>query len=75
MRSASIVNSAGLALACDLKKVAFVSVKVVERHIDEQKNINTYLKSLKEYTNIGKAVVTCIGDIGHNEVITEGGGH
>lgn len=68
-------NSAGLALACALKKVAFVSVKVVERHIDEQKNINTYLKSLKEYTNIGKAVVTCIGDIGHNEVITEGGGH
>ena len=66
-------NSAGLALACALKKVAFVTVKVVERHIDDQKNINTYLKSLKEYTNIGKAVVTCIGDIGHNEVITEGG--
>ena len=67
-------NSAGLALACSLKKVAFVSVKVIERYIDGQKDINTYLKSLKEYTNIGKAVVTCIGDIGHNEVITEGGG-
>ena len=67
-------NSAGLALACSLKKVAFVSVKVVERYIDGQKDINTYLKSLKEYTNVGKAVVTCIGDIGHNEVITEGGG-
>ena len=67
-------NSAGLALAADLKKVAFVSVKVIERYIDGDKNINTYLKSLKEYTNIGKAVVTCIGDIGHNEVITEGGG-
>ena len=67
-------NSAGLALAADLKKVPFVSVKVVERYIDGEKNINTYLKALKEYTNIGKAVVTCIGDIGHNEVITEGGG-
>ena len=67
-------NSAGLALAASLKKVAFVSVKVVERYIDGPKNIDTYLKSLKEYTNVGKAVVTCIGDIGHNEVITEGGG-
>ena len=67
-------NSAGLALAASLKKVAFISVKVVERYIDGQKDINSYLKSLKEYTNIGKAVVTCIGDIGHNEVITEGGG-
>ena len=67
-------NSAGLALAAELKKVPFVSVKVIERYIDGDKNINTYLKALKEYTNIGKAVVTCIGDIGHNEVITEGGG-
>lgn len=67
-------NSAGMALAASLKKVAFVSVKVVERYIDGTKDINTYLKALKEYTNVGKAVVTCIGDIGHNEVI-EGGGH
>lgn len=67
-------NSAGVALACSLRRVAFVSVKVVERYIDGPKNINTYLKSLKEYTNVGKALVTCIGDIGHNEVITEEGG-
>ena len=67
-------NSAGIALASELKKVAFVSVKVVERYIDGKQDINTYLKALKEYTNIGKAVVTCIGDISHNEVITEGGG-
>ena len=68
-------NSAGLALAADLKKVAFISVKVVERYIDDEKNIKTYLNALKEYTNVGKAIVTCIGDISHNEVITEGGGH
>ena len=67
-------NTAGVALAADLKKVAFVSVKVVERYIDGKKDIQTYLKALKEYTNIGKAVVTCIGDISHSEVITEGGG-
>ena len=67
-------NSAGVALACSLRRIAFVSVKVVERYIDSEKNINTYLKALKEYTNVGKAIVTCIGDIGHNEVITEEGG-
>ena len=67
-------NSAGIALACTLRRIAYVSVKVVERYIDGDKNIQTYLKSLKEYTNIGKALVTCIGDIGHNEVITEEGG-
>lgn len=67
-------NSAGIALAAELKKVAFVSAKVVERYIDSKKDIHTYLKALKEYTNIGKAVVTCIGDISRNEVITEGGG-
>ena len=67
-------NSAGVALACALRKVAFISIKVVERYIDQNPNINTYLNALKEYTNIGKAVVTCIGDIGHNEVITGEGG-
>lgn len=67
-------NSAGVALACSIKRIAYVSVKVVERYIDGPKNIQTYLKALKEYTNIGKALVTCVGDIGHNEVITEEGG-
>ena len=66
-------NSAGVALASSLKKIAFVSIKVVERNIEGAKNINTYLAALKEYANIGKALVTCIGDIGHNEVIGEGG--
>ena len=68
-------NSAGVALACALRKVAFVSIKVIERNIEQPNNIETYLNALKEYTNIGKAVVTCIGDIGHNEVITDEGGH
>ena len=67
-------NSAGVALAATLKKIAYISVKVVERYIDGPNNISTYIKSLKEYTNIGKAIVTCIGDIGHNEIITEEGG-
>ena len=64
-------NSAGVALACSLMKVPFLSIKVVERYLDKPNNIDTYLQSLNQYTAIGKALVTCIGDIGHNEVVTE----
>ena len=66
-------NTGGTALACNLTKVPFVSIKVVERYLDKNSDVNTYLKAMKEYVNIGKAVVTCIGDIGRNEIITEGG--
>lgn len=67
-------NSAGVALASTISKVPFVSIKVVERRLQDKNNIDTYLNALKEYVNIGKAIVTCIGDIGRNEVITEGRG-
>ena len=64
-------NSAGVAMASSICKVPFVSIKVVERTITDKNDINTYLGALKEYVNIGKAIVTCIGDIGSNEVIME----
>ena len=64
-------NSAGVALACQLLKVPFLSIKVVERYLDAPNDIETYIKSINQYINVGKALVTCIGDIGHNEVITE----
>ena len=67
-------NSGGVAVASSLTKVPFVSVKVVERYLDQMSDVNSYLKAMKEYVNIGKAIVTCIGDIGHNEIITEKGG-
>ena len=65
-------NSGGVALACSLSKVPFVAIKVVERYIDQNSNVKTYLEAMKEYVNVGKALVTCIGDIGRNEIITEG---
>ena len=65
-------NSGGVALACSLSKVPFVAVKVVERYIDKNSDVKTYLEAMKEYVNVGKALVTCIGDIGRNEIITEG---
>ena len=64
-------NSAGVAMAASMCKVPFVSIKVVERRIEGKNNIDTYLAALKEYVNIGKALVTCIGDIGRNEVVVE----
>ena len=64
-------NSAGVALACQLLKVPFLSIKVVERYLDAPNDIETYIKSINQYINIGKALVTCIGDIGNTEVITE----
>ena len=67
-------NTAGVALAASITRVPFVSDKVVERNINDKNNIDTYLDALKEYINVGKAIVTCIGDIGRNEVITENRG-
>ena len=65
-------NAGGVALACSLTKVPFVAIKVVERYFDKNSDVNTYLNAMKEYVNVGKALVTCIGDIGRNEIITEG---
>ena len=64
-------NAAGAAMAASISRVPFAAVKVVERRIDTKNNIDTYLDALKMYVDIGKALVTCIGDIGRNEVITE----
>ncbi len=64
-------NSAGVALACTLLKVPFLSIKVVERYLDAPNDIETYIRSINQYINVGKALVTCIGDIGNTEVITE----
>lgn len=63
-------NSSGIAMVAHLRRVPFVTIKVVERYIDDKSSINTYLKAIKEYSDVGKAIVTCIGDIGRNEIIT-----
>ena len=65
-------NTGGIALACSLSKVPFIAIKVIERYLENTADVNSYLKAMKEYVNIGKAIVTCIGDIGRNEIITEG---
>ena len=64
-------NTAGVALACYILKVPFVSVKVVERLLDEESSIENYYKVLTQYTDLGKAMITCIGDIGRTDILTE----
>lgn len=65
-------TSGGVAIASHLHKVPFISMKVVERGIDESYSTNSYIRVLKQYSDVGKAIVTCIGDIGRNYVITGG---
>lgn len=63
-------TSGGVALACDIHKVPFIVIKVIERKINQKNSTDSYLKVLKHYSDVGKAIVTCIGDIGRNDIIT-----
>ena len=65
-------NSAGVALSCKLFDVPFLVVKVIERTIDAQSDIETYLKVLDCYINLGKAVVSTVGDIGRKDILKGG---
>ena len=62
-------TSGGVAIAGNLFKVPVIAVKVVERKIGEKDTTDTYINVLKHYSDIGKAIVTCIGDIGRNDII------
>lgn len=65
-------NSSGVAIASTLKDVPYVSVKVVGRRLSQLENVDLYLKVLDSYINLGKGVVSTIGDIASNNVLTEG---
>ena len=65
--------SGGVAVAGHLYHVPFVSVKVVEKIVGEQWNIDNYIKVLDAYVGADKAIISAIGDIGRNDVII--GGH
>lgn len=62
-------NSAGVALACSLKNVPFLTLKVVENRLEQESKIDTYVKVLAKYIDLGKAVVATIGDIGRNDIL------
>ena len=65
-------TSAGVALACTLKDTPFIIVKAIERPIEKDANIENYLKVLDSYIDLGKAVVSTIGDIGRADILKGG---
>lgn len=65
--------SAGVALSCTLYDVPFIIVKAVERPLEANATIDSYLEVLDSYIDLGKAVVSTIGDIGRTDILT--GGH
>ena len=67
-------NSSGLALACSLRDIPYAAIKVVENRIEQDDDINTYLKVLDKYIDLGKSVVSTIGDIGRNDILRGGVG-
>ena len=61
--------SGGVFLACNLYKIPAVSIKVVEKTVNEKSTVDNYINVLKQYSGVGRAVVTCIGDIGRNDIM------
>lgn len=62
-------NSAGIALAASLRNVPFITIKVVENKLEQESKIDTYVKVLEKYVDLGKAVMATIGDIGRNDIL------
>ena len=63
--------SGGAFLAATLYNIPIVAVKVSEKQVDEQSTAENYINVLKQYSSVGRAVVTCIGDIGRNDIMKE----
>ncbi len=62
-------TSGGVFLAATLYNIPVVGIKVVEKKIDEKSSVDNYINVLKQYSGVGRAVVTCIGDIGRNDIM------
>ena len=63
--------SGGAFLSAALYNIPAVAIKVSEKQVDEPSTADNYIAVLKQYSNIGRAVVTCIGDIGRNDIMKE----
>ncbi|MBR0294303.1 MAG: hypothetical protein IJQ67_00095 [Bacilli bacterium] len=62
-------TSGGVCIACHIAKVPYIAVKVVLKKVGEKTNVDNYINVLKKYADVGKAIVTTIGEIGRNEII------
>lgn len=61
--------SGGVCIACHIAKLPCISVKAVLKQVGEKTTSDLYINVLKKYTDIGKAIVSAIGDIGRNEIL------
>ncbi len=61
-------ETAGVALACNLFDIPFISIKVVEANGGEYTSLENYLLALKQYGNAGKAVVNFIVEMARTDV-------
>ncbi|MCR5506108.1 MAG: hypothetical protein K6F07_03850 [Bacilli bacterium] len=59
----------GAALACYLNEIPFIAAKVIEKKVGDKSTIDGYVRLLKKYSDLGKAVTSFIGEISRNEVI------
>lgn len=66
-------NSMGIVLSSHLKNIPVVVIKVIENRFDKPNNIDTYLKVLERYIDLGKAVAATIGDVGRNDILDKKG--
>lgn len=62
-------NSAGVAVACKIKNVPFVVVKVAENDISQANNLETYSEVLSRYIDLGKAVISTINNISRSDIL------
>ena len=62
-------TSGGVCVACHLNKVPFITIKVVEKKVGDKSTAERYINVLKKYVDVGKTIVSAIGDIGRNEII------
>lgn len=63
--------SGGVFIASTIRKIPVVAVKVSERVVGDNPSTDSYINVLKQYSNVGRAIVTCIGDIGRNDFLKE----
>ena len=63
--------SGGAFLASTLYNIPALAIKVCEKQVDEPSTAENYIAVLKQYSSVGRAIVTCIGDIGRNDIMKE----
>jgi nucleoside phosphorylase len=59
----------GIALACEMHKVACVALKVVESKFGTKVNYQDYSKILETFISVGRGVSAALIDIGSNDIL------